>query len=64
MHQPIRNALLRLSENPRHEGTIKLKNQDHLFRVRVGDYRIIYTIKDKELIVLVLEVGDRKEVYK
>lgn len=64
MQQPIRNALQRLSENPRHEGTIKLKSQDHLFRVRVGDYRIIYTIRDKELIVLVLEVGDRKEVYK
>lgn len=61
MQQPIRNALQRLSENPRHEGTIKLKSQE---RVRVGDYRIIYTIRDKELIVLVLEVGDRKEVYK
>ena len=60
----IAQAALSLGENPRPEGYIKLKGSDHLFRIRVGPYRIIYTIQDDKLIVLVLEIGDRKEVYK
>jgi hypothetical protein len=37
---------------------------NHCYRVRAGDYRIIYQIRNKELIILVLTVADRKEVYK
>lgn len=55
---------LSLGTNPRPDGYVKLKGSDNLFRVRVGPYRIIYTIQDDKLIVLVLEIGDRKDVYK
>lgn len=60
----IMETTLSLGNNPRPEGYIKLKGADNLFRVRVGPYRIIYTIQDDKLIVLVLEIGDRKDVYK
>ncbi len=63
-HKAIMDTALSLGNNPRPEGYIKLKGSDNLFRVRVGPYRIIYTIQDDKLIVLVLEIGDRKEIYK
>jgi mRNA interferase RelE/StbE len=60
----IHSAILSLGDNPRPDGYIKLKGNDNLYRIRVGLYRIIYTIQDDKLIVLVVEIGDRKEVYK
>lgn len=53
-----------LEANPCPPGIKKLAGEDNLFRVREGNYRIIYRIRDKELIVLVLKIGDRKEVYR
>jgi mRNA interferase RelE/StbE len=53
-----------LAENPRPSGMKKLEGEDDLYRVRVGDYRIIYQIQDDKLIVLVVKIGDRKEIYK
>ena len=52
-----------LGSNPRPPGMEKLTNTG-LYRVRVGDYRIIYDVEDKVTRVLVLKVGDRKQVYK
>lgn len=63
-HKALLDAVLSLGDNPRPEGYIKLKGSDQLFRIRVGPYRIIYTIMDDKLIVLVLEMGDRKDIYK
>lgn len=63
-YKAIMETSLSLGDNPRPDGYIKLKGADNLFRVRVGPYRIIYTIQDDKLIVLVLEIGDRKNVYK
>ncbi len=54
--------LVALSANPRPTGSIKLSGQD-AYRIRVGDYRIIYTIHDDRLIVLVVDVGHRRDVY-
>jgi mRNA interferase RelE/StbE len=53
-----------LQHNPRPQGVKKLAGADNLYRIREGDYRIIYTIQDDELIVLVVKIGDRKEVYR
>jgi mRNA interferase RelE/StbE len=53
-----------LAENPRPSGIKKLEGEDDLYRIRVGDYRIIYQIQDDKLIVLVVKIGDRKEIYK
>ena len=53
-----------LAENPRPPGCKKLHGSDDFYRVRVGDYRIVYTVEDQELIILVVRVGHRKEVYR
>ncbi|HSA62449.1 MAG TPA: type II toxin-antitoxin system RelE/ParE family toxin [Nitrospiraceae bacterium] len=53
-----------LRDNPRPQGVKKLAGENDLYRVREGDYLIVYTIRDKELIVLVVKIGDRKEVYR
>lgn len=42
----------------------KLIGIDNLYRLRVGDYRVIYQIKNKELIILVLKIGHRKDIYR
>lgn len=55
--------MLSLGEDPRPLGYIKLKGYDDFFRIRVGPYQIIYTVQDDKLIVLVLEIGDRKDVH-
>ena len=49
-----------LAVAPRPRNTIKLEGEEDLYRNRVGQYRIIYGIRDEELIVLVLEVGHRR----
>ena len=59
-------VLAKLSEleaNPRPPGCKKLKNRD-AWRIRVGDYRVIYEIHDKMLQVIVVTVGHRREVYR
>jgi len=51
-------------ENPRSSGKPLSANLKGLWRYRIGDYRLICSIEDKKLIVLVLEIGHRKEIYK
>lgn len=66
--KPIRTQISRridkLVDDPRPHGVEKITGEDDLYRVRSGDYRILYTIKDRELLVLVVKIGDRKEVYR
>lgn len=52
------------ASDPRPHGVEKLEGTDDQYRVRVSDFRIIYTIQDKRLLVLVLRIGDRKDVYR
>lgn len=59
--------LLRLEENPRPHGVEKLATKEKLYRIYVGpgkSYRAIYQVRDEVLLVLVVRVGDRKEVYR
>jgi mRNA interferase RelE/StbE len=56
--------ILQLSENPRPDGVVKLKGTDNEYRIRIGDYRVRYEIRDKELIILLLQCKHRKDVYK
>ena len=51
-----------LADNPRPPGALKLSSLER-YRVRQGHYRILYTIEDKVLIVQVIKIGDRKNVY-
>lgn len=53
----------RLSDNPRGPGCEKLSGQER-YRVRQGDYRVIYEIRDEEIVVVLVKVGNRKEVYR
>lgn len=52
-----------LSAEPRPSGYQKLKGRQNQYRVRSGDYRIIYSIEDASLIVRVIKVGHRRDVY-
>jgi mRNA interferase RelE/StbE len=54
----------KLSHDPRPTGFKKLVNHETLYRIRVNDYRIIYTINDKQLLILIVKIGSRKEVYR
>jgi mRNA interferase RelE/StbE len=53
-----------LADNPRPQGVKKLAGEDDFYRVRVGDYRIVYQIRDKSLLVLIVRLGHRSEVYR
>ena len=53
-----------LADNPRPEGVKKLKGSGDLYRIRSGVFRIIYQIEDIRLIVLIVKVGDRKDIYR
>ena len=57
-------ALRALEEGPRSAGCVKLTGSADLFRLRVGDYRIVYQIQDDVLVVLVIEIGHRREIYR
>ena len=52
-----------LADNPRPKGVQKLSGKDR-YRIRQGRYRILYSIRDRELIVYIVRVGDRKSVYR
>lgn len=56
-------AVNALATEPRPANCKKLKGFKGLYRIRSGDYRIIYRIEDKELIIEVVKIGDRKDVY-
>jgi mRNA interferase RelE/StbE len=60
----ITEAIDSLSTDPRPHGCEKLTDREDEYRIRVGNYRIIYEIVDKRLFVLVLSIGDRKDVYR
>ena len=59
----IKSTIYSLAKEPRPHGCKKLVGRD-AWRVRVGDYRIIYEIRDKELVVLIIHIGHRKDIYK
>lgn len=58
------NAVEPLAKNPRPDGCKKLQGGASAYRIRVGDYRVIYTVDDAVLIVAIERVGHRREVYR
>ena len=58
----VLTAIDQLAEHPRPPGSKKLTSLD-LYRIRVGVYRIVYEIHDRELIIAVVKVGHRRDVY-
>jgi mRNA interferase RelE/StbE len=61
--QRVVERIGRLADNPRPSGSEKISGQDK-YRVRQGRYRILYVIEDQDLLVQVVKVGHRKEVYR
>lgn len=59
----LRPKIDALATNPRPAGVKKLEDIENTYRVRVGDYRIIYEIRDRELHILIVKVADRREAY-
>jgi mRNA interferase RelE/StbE len=60
----IVRAVEALATDPRHRGSVKLSGEENLWRIRVGQYRVVYTIDDDKLVVLVVRVAHRKDVYR
>ena len=61
--QRILERIDALRDEPRPQGSVKLSGKEY-YRVRQGNYRIIYEIQDAQLVVIVIKVGHRREVYR
>lgn len=60
----VDRLLLGLAEEPRPAGCKKLRGYENLYRLRVGDWQLIYAIEDDRLVVLVIEIAPRGEAYR
>jgi mRNA interferase RelE/StbE len=56
--------ILALAEEPRPPGVVKMQGAEGYYRLRIGDYRVVYAIEDDVLLVLVVRIGHRREVYR
>lgn len=64
IQQKIKVQIEELATEPRPDGVVKLKNYEDTYRVRVGNYRVLYEIQDELLIVKVIRIGHRQDVYR
>jgi mRNA interferase RelE/StbE len=64
MRSRISQILLSLEQNPRPPGVFKLSGRENQWRLRVGDYRIVYEIDDTAELVTVLRIAHRRQVYR
>ena len=69
LSRPVRTridaAIIRLADNPRPHAVRKLQGtEEDTYRIRVGSYRVVYRIYDTELVVLIVRIGDRKDIYR
>ena len=62
--QRVRAAIDLLVEEPRPPGCVALSGEDSVYRVRVGDLRILYEVFDARLVIQVIRVGHRRDVYR
>jgi len=60
----INEALLSLEDTPRPPGVVKLRNRENEWRMRVGNYRIIYEIDDNQHLITILRINHRREAYR
>lgn len=60
----ITTAVFALADVPRPPGAIQLAGGNGELRIRIGNYRVIYTVDNGQLVVLVIELGHRREVYR
>ena len=60
----VTNAIRKLAENPRPRGCRKLRDYSDVYRIRVGVFRILYSIEQARLLILVLKIGHRRDIYR
>jgi mRNA interferase RelE/StbE len=60
----IGDAIRALAADPRPPGCKKLAASADYFRIRVGDYRVLYEFRDRDVLVLVIKIGHRRDVYR
>lgn len=53
-----------LAQEPRPAGTVKLSGEDNAYRIRIGDYRVVYSIFDEEVVILIFRVSHRRDAYR
>ena len=64
LYRRLRSAIDALANDARPAGCLKLAGSPDLYRIWVGDYRIVYQVNGSELVVLVLSIGHRREIYR
>lgn len=64
VQERLRDLIDALAHVPRPRGVVKLAGEIDTYRIRVGDYRVLYEVHDQTLLVIVLKVADRKEAYR
>ncbi|OWY63264.1 hypothetical protein B7486_54060 [cyanobacterium TDX16] len=64
IQQRLQPQIDTLAEEPRPSGVKKLKGAENQYRIRVGSYRIVYEIQDAVLLVILLRIGHRREIYR
>lgn len=64
LQRRVDRELDRLSETPRHPGVIRLQSDDEIYRVRIGDLRLLFSVEDQVLLVLIVKIGQRGSVYR
>ena len=60
----VTKAILDLADTPFPRGSRKLSGYEDVFRIRIGRYRILYSVLEKKLVIIVLKIGHRKDVYR
>jgi mRNA interferase RelE/StbE len=62
--QRIVRAILPLAQEPLPKGSRKLSGYEDVFRIRVGRYRILYSVSSRKLVIIILKIGHRRDVYR
>jgi mRNA interferase RelE/StbE len=60
----VARAMLALGEEPHPSGSRKLTGYDDVYRIRVGVYRIVYSVSGRTLVIIILKIGHRKNIYR
>ena len=64
LQRRVDRELNQLSDTPRHPGVIRLQSNDEIYRVRIGDLRLLFSVEDQVLLVLIVKIGQRGSVYR
>ena len=60
----VAKAMLSLTDDAYPQGSRKLTGYDDVFRIRAGQFRILYSVSGRKLIIIILKIGQRKDVYR